>query len=65
MSGILDDQTMDLPCPKCGYKTRKTISWIKTHENLTCSCGAVIQLKTDEFRRKIGEIESFFDKLRR
>jgi predicted RNA-binding Zn-ribbon protein involved in translation (DUF1610 family) len=62
MSGLLDTESMEFVCPRCGYQLRKTIGWLKTHNHYVCLCGTEILLNTDEFRRKIAEIERFFDK---
>lgn len=55
--GILDEQTIEIPCEACGRKVEKTIGWIKRHSNFTCSCGTVINLKADGFRREIAKVE--------
>lgn len=48
-NGVFDKGKIPIPCPECSKKTTKTIAWIKSHAELTCSgCGAVIHLKKDE-----------------
>ena len=62
MAGLLDNEPLEFPCPNCGKNIRQTIGWVKTHNYYTCICGCRIELRTDQFRRKIAEIEAFFDK---
>ena len=54
---ILDGFEIEIPCPKCGRKTKKSIGWIKTNRQLSCGCGTVINLKTDQFRRETAKAE--------
>lgn len=63
MTGIVDDQTLDLPCPKCGKKTKKTVRWVKANKQFTCSCGTAITLDADQFRAEIAKLEKAFAKL--
>ncbi|AXQ93185.1 hypothetical protein D0Z66_04775 [Cereibacter sphaeroides] len=42
---MFDKQSLDIPCPNCGKKTKKTVGWIKTHDSFTCSgCARDISL---------------------
>lgn len=66
MSGILDDQTIDFPCPKCGHKHRKTVAWLKANRHLTCSrCAANIAIDNSNFVSGIQKVDKAMDDLRR
>ena len=41
--------------PKRGRETKKTIGWVNTHNEFTCSCGAVITLDTSKFKLGIAK----------
>lgn len=57
MRGLLDDQTVGIPCEKCSRETPKSIGWIKTHSKFTCACGTVINIDASQFRGQIAEAE--------
>ena len=50
---------MGLLCVSCGRNTRKTFGWIKANDTFQCSCGAVTDLKTADFREAIAKMERF------
>ena len=54
-TGFLDDLPIPLTCPKCSRETKKTIGWVNTHNEFTCSCGAVITLDTSKFKLGIAK----------
>lgn len=56
-SKILDSQVLEIPCERCGRKTKKTVGWVKTNRQFTCGCGTVITLDASDFRRKIAQVE--------
>lgn len=58
MPGLFDAASLEIPCENCGRKTKQTIGWIKTHEQFTCPCGTVINLKADQFRRELAAAEA-------
>jgi hypothetical protein len=64
MTGFLDNAEIEIPCGKCGRKTKKTIGWVNSRNKFTCSCGVVIELKTDQFKREIGKANAAIDKMR-
>ncbi|MBY5585326.1 hypothetical protein [Rhizobium leguminosarum] len=46
---MFDKQTIDIPCPKCGHETTKTIAWIKAHNDFVCAkCGSMITIDKEE-----------------
>ena len=41
---VLDDEPVEIPCPKCGAKHQKTIGWLNVNDRFACSCGVTITL---------------------
>ena len=70
MKSIFDNQSIPIECSNCGHKTPKTVTWLKSHKQLTCRCGTVIEIDTgnlfselrkadkalDDFKRSIGRL---------
>jgi hypothetical protein len=49
MKGMIDQVEISIPCSDCGKRTKKTMKWVQSHEELICECGASIDLdKTEE-----------------
>lgn len=61
--GFLDSETIEIPCEGCGKEHSKTIGWIKTHSEISCSCGATIKIDKSEFVRGISGVERALDGL--
>lgn len=41
----LDGKLIEVCCPNCRYKSRKTVGWLRTHNEMTCiSCGTRVTL---------------------
>ncbi len=57
MAGFLDGAEIEIPCEKCGRKTKKSIGWIKTHGRFTCSCGTEISIDASQFKAEIAKAE--------
>ena len=55
---MFDKKTIKIPCSKCGKEISKKISWIKSHNTLTCSCGSVITFEAKEFLSEISRVEN-------
>ena len=54
MNKLVDDISVELPCENCGRKSEKTVGWIKSHDEFTCTCGTVISLERDDVLNAIG-----------
>lgn len=52
-----DKEQIEIPCENCGSKHKKTIRWVKGNKKLTCTCGTVITINSDQFRREIDRVE--------
>lgn len=47
MTGFLDNTEIEVPCPKCGRKTKQRIGRLNQNPTLTCAgCGTVIKIDT-------------------
>ncbi len=56
--GLFDNEAINIPCPKCGNQSRKTVGWLKRNSNFPCSrCGETIEVNPEQFRREISNAE--------
>jgi hypothetical protein len=62
---MFDNQTISIPCPECGHKTRKSIRWIRAHDEFTCQCGVVIRLERDKLLAGLEKAEGAIANLKR
>jgi len=62
---LFDSAEIDIPCPQCGHKTKKTVGWIKTHHHHVCGCGFRVDLDADELLAGLGQVGKTLDNLRR
>lgn len=66
MAGHFDHGEIEIPCPGCGEKTKKTVAWLKANHELTCAgCSARIELQDAGFKRGIEEADKAIDDLAR
>ena len=65
MTGFLDNQVIDFPCPKCGRKHPKTVGWLKANRQLVCSCGANITIDNSDFVAGVAGVDKAMDDLKR
>ena len=55
---MLDSETLEIPCPECGEKARKSIAWLKSNRQFTCAgCGSTINLQAEGLLAGIEEVE--------
>jgi transcription initiation factor TFIIIB Brf1 subunit/transcription initiation factor TFIIB len=63
--GIFDGHEIEVPCPKCGQKTKKTIGWLRDHAEMICAgCGVTIVLKDEGFRAGLDQADEAMKKVR-
>lgn len=63
---LFDDQKIDVPCQKCGHKMPQKVAALKRNPLLTCPrCGVATQVKADELKRGLDEVDRALDKLKR
>jgi ribosomal protein L37AE/L43A len=65
MAEFLDKTEIDITCPKCGRKTKKSIGWIKTNCQFRCGCGESFALEADQFKSEIAKVERSVKDLQR
>lgn len=50
------NQSITIPCPKCGAETKKTIAWLKNNKDFVCSgCGVTIAPDTTKLFRGLED----------
>ncbi|MDM0003911.1 YnfU family zinc-binding protein [Variovorax sp. J22G73] len=48
MTGFLDNAEIEIPCPKCGKKSKQRLGRLNNNSSIRCGfCGTIIELKTD------------------
>jgi hypothetical protein len=55
--GFFDSQLLDIACPGCAHRTRKTFGWLQSHTHFICVCGAKVRLGTKDFARPLKKVE--------
>lgn len=64
MSGILDDETVDIDCPKCGRKLNVKIGDLRSSREAYCrSCGNTIAFEGGELDRMLRKIDEVVQNL--
>jgi DNA-directed RNA polymerase subunit RPC12/RpoP len=58
MSGLLNDHTLPVSCPKCGARIQKTVSWLRDNNEIKCPCGTKMHLKTEEVLSAVESLET-------
>ena len=64
MANIIDDAEIELECENCGGKTKKSIEWIKKHNQFSCECGNLIHVDPSKYRKELAKTESELDGVR-
>lgn len=63
---MFDSATISVPCPSCGYKSEKSIGWLKSNDHLRCAgCGKDIALDADELRSGLKSVEDSLADIKR
>lgn len=66
MTGLLDKETIDFPCPNCRHKVSQTIGKLKLNPKLTCrSCGQGFTVDAHKLRARINDVEKSLADLQR
>lgn len=60
----LDSHTIDLPCSGCGQKHKKTLGWLKAHQQFTCGCGASITVDLTQLEQGLARANKSLDGLK-
>lgn len=57
---------IDVPCPACGHKTKKSLRWLNANREMDCAgCGATVGLDNEELRAGIQRANKALDEFRR
>lgn len=66
MTGPLDSQTIEFPCPNCRQKCTETIGKLKLNPKLTCrACHKDFTVDANQLRTGIQGIEKALTELKR
>jgi hypothetical protein len=57
MSIQFDAHALEIPCPQCGQKHKKTVGWLKSHQDIACGCGGTIAVDSRDLHRKLADVE--------
>ena len=62
MSEFFDDQTLSIPCAKCGHETEEKVSRLNDSPKITCSkCGATTEVDLTKFAKAFWNAEKMVD----
>ncbi len=62
MSDFFDDQTLSIPCAKCGHETEEKVSRLNDSPKITCSkCGATTEVDLTKFAKAFWNAEKMGD----
>ena len=63
---MFKNASIDLSCPQCQTKIKKTIGWIKQSTQFTCTrCGSIVKLQKDQFIRELKKADKAVDDFKR
>lgn len=63
---VFDDAEIGVPCPGCGHKNPKKISWIKTHTQMVCAgCGETVTIDSTKLQKGLAEVDKSISDLRK
>lgn len=66
MVSILDNNTVDIPCPHCSKKLSERIGKLKTNPKLTCRfCQGVFTVDADQLRATTQKVDKALTDLKR
>ena len=59
----MDEETVkgieiDLSCPKCFKKTKKSIGWLSDNDSFTCTCGMTSKIDKGVLRDTIKQLRN-------
>lgn len=63
---MFDNAEIEIPCPKCSVKAKKTIAWVKANDSLTCSgCDETIHVDKSGLIDGLQQVDRGIDGFRR
>ena len=61
----MKDLTLDITCPGCGKKHRRSFRSLGRGTRVRCSCGSVIKVQDDGFRQAQRQMDGLDRELKR
>lgn len=62
----VDRAELEIPCPKCGHKTKRSIGSLKRDPNIDCAgCGVSFGVDLTEFNKGIRKVEEQLEALKK
>jgi len=52
-----EELQIEIPCPTCGRRTRKPLSWLLLNRRFECECGQRIEISDDDIRALKEQLE--------
>ena len=66
MTGMLDRETINFPCPHCRHQVAETIGKLKLNPRLTCkACGKDFTVNANELRTALQSVDKQMAHLKR
>jgi predicted RNA-binding Zn-ribbon protein involved in translation (DUF1610 family) len=63
---MFETAQIDIPCPNCGAKTKKTVGWLKAYDDVVCSgCGANIKIDKSKFTAPLRDLDKGIENIKR
>lgn len=56
---MTNDLSIAITCPSCKRKIAKTLRWLESHPQMTCTCGQVFNVDPSGFRSARKSIDQF------
>ncbi len=68
MGSEIDDQYLELECPKCGHKFEKTLGWLDRNRKFKCptNCGGTFEYSGSEIsdiRKRLEQLGKDIDSI--
>jgi|DEB19_MinimDraft_2_1074335.scaffolds.fasta_scaffold12976_2 uncharacterized Zn finger protein len=66
MKSVLDNDTIEVPCPNCGHKLKERIAKLKTNPKLTCrSCSTAFVVDAKQLKVATEKVDKALADLQR
>ena len=52
MTDIVEDLEIELHCENCGRKTKKSVEWVRDHDEFACDCGTTVPVDASKYRKE-------------
>lgn len=63
--GIDRSRTIDVPCPNCAHKIKRSLAWLEGDPQFVCeNCGRTVQINAADFRKGLDQVDASVERLR-